>query len=531
MSAPWLVVVPLLAACTGEISDAPAPPPLMDAPIEGEGPDGLPELRHSPGVRLLSADEYRSVVLDLFDVVVNDAPGLQVVAGHGAITLAQAVGYDDVEAYYELGLGVAEQVVDGLDLECGAPETQCAEQWVAPVLRRALHREDADVERYLSILAEPAAGDDVSSRLTTLIAALLSSPDFLYRRELGRGRVARGVRELADVEIAQRMSFLLWQTAPDEALLAAAAAGELRSASGRRVHFMRMFADPRTRRGLRTFVADWMALNEGGIDSKDPEVLEGVAANLSSAAATSFDATVDRVLLDAERSFPALLGTDVFVGSQEVGDVIGTRSGAGEHIDLNVAERRGILTHPHVIAAHTKESGASPFPIGKFVNEQFLCELIDPPPMIPEVDEEELEGETFRERMESRTASPACQGCHERIGPPGFAFLNFDPIGRYRAADSSGIPFDASGSLRIGNDLLPFANAGELAAVLADHPVVARCTARRLFRWTFGHFEHEDDGGFVSELEDVSVGQAGAVQALLEALVTSETFSQVRIEP
>ncbi|MEM9072722.1 MAG: DUF1588 domain-containing protein [Myxococcota bacterium] len=518
-----------LVGCTGTIGDVTElePPVVPDGPTRGE--DGLPDYRHSPGVRVLTQREYRNAVADLLGVELarTEAPAEQVVAGHGQIALAQAVGYDEVDSFYELGVQAAEEAVATLDAGCDFADIACAREWSGGFLERAFR--GAPTDRYAGILEDADAGETVEERLETLIAAALSSPHFLYRREVGEGGTNRGTRRLSGEEIASRLSFLVWQSGPDAELRAA----DLRDPSVRLAQLTRLLDDPRARIGMHGFVYDWMGLSEGGVASKDPEVLAGTPASLAASAEMSFDLLLDRVLFEEEGTFPALLTTEEYVVDTAVGALVGVDDATESFASaaINSAERRGVLMHPMVLAAHTKESGASPFPLGKFINEHLLCEVIDPPAMIPEVDEEEIEGETFRERMEARTAAPACQSCHRRIGPPGFAFLSFDPVGRYQAEDGLGRPFDTSGVLPAGDDMIVFENASEMAQGLAAHPSTARCVARRMFRWTFGHFEHEDDQELVDTLEEVAVAEDGAMRPLLDALVASEAFTRVRVEP
>jgi len=525
------------AGAVGRASDPASDPAASGAgtarPI---GADGLPDYRTSPGVRLLTRREYSHSIESLLGVKVdaNLVPLEQQVAGHGQIAAAQGVGLDDVDAYYSLGLQVAQTVVARDGAGCSFDDRACAAKYVDDLLVRAF-REPLSAEgraRYLTILDAPAAGSATRARLVTLVAAALSSPDFLYRKEIGSGSpTAGGVGKLSDYEIATRLSYLLGETGPDQPLLDAAASGALQSPAGRLAQLDRLITGSDARLGMRGFVFDWLGLSEGKIENKDPEVLKATPPNYAADALESLGLLVDDVLFDKERDFLRLLDVDRFVANQSMAGFLGidgaTSSDFGP-LALKTAERRGVLTHPAVLAAHTKESGASPFPIGKFIYERMLCEVIGKPVQIPSVDVTPVQGETLRQKLEGMTAGPSCSTCHTRIGPPGFAFLAYDPVGRYQANDGLGRPYDTAGVVPVGGDNVAFQNAPDLVMKLAGHPNTARCVARRMFRWTFGRFEGEPDKAFMDGFQTSTVTQGAAVTEVLKALVGSETFAQVR---
>ncbi len=521
-------------AVVGDGGSDPTPPAVVAArPV---GADGLPDYRTSPGARLLTRREYAHSIESLLGVKVdpNLVPLEQQVAGHGQIAAAQGVGLDHVDAYYALGLQVAETVVARDGMGCSFDDRACAAKYVEALLVRAFREPlSADARaRYLAILDAPAAGSATRARLVTLIAAALSSPDFLYRKEIGSGSpTADGVAKLSDYEIATRLSYLVGETGPDQPLLDAAASGALQSPAGRLAQLDRLLVGSDARLGMRGFVFDWLGLSEGKIENKDPEVLKATPPNYAVDALESLGLLVDNVLFDKERDFLRLLDADRFVANQSMATFLGIDGGASSGfgpLALNTAERRGVLMHPAVLAAHTKESGASPFPIGKFIYERVLCEVIGKPAQVPSVDATPMQGVTLRQKLEGMTAGSPCSTCHSRIGPPGFAFLPYDPVGRYKPDDGLGRPYDTAGVVPVGGDNVAFQNAPDLASKLAGHPNTARCVARRMFRWTFGRFEGEPDKPFLDGFQTSAVTGGAGVTAVLQALVGSETFAQVR---
>ncbi|MEM9694943.1 MAG: DUF1592 domain-containing protein, partial [Myxococcota bacterium] len=459
----------------------------------------------------------------------TSVPLERVDAGHGQIAAVQGVTYDEVDTYYELAADAAAQSPAVED--CTTRE--CAETWATTLLHRAFRGADdeATLAHYLGVLDDPRAGDDINQRLVTLVAAALSSPQFLYRQEIGTTPhpSTPSLVALTPHEVATRLAFLVWGVGPDDALLAEADAGGLLTAEQRLAALTRMLDDPRAASGLAAFVHDWMGLYQGGIDTKDPEVLASTPAGLASLAATSYGATVESTLFEEKGSFASLVSLDHFYVDEAVASVIGLDASGADLSRVELPpERQSLLLHPHVVAAHSKESGVSPFLQGEFVYQNLLCLTIGVPDDIPALEEEDLGDVTLREQLEAVTSPPACQTCHSRIGPSGFAFLPFDPIGRYSTEDGRGRPWDTTGSVPVGDEELDFDGAAELLHGLAEHPELHRCVARRMFRWTYGMFESDADGASVSELEEAAVEDATAVEPLLRAIVGAELFGYVR---
>jgi hypothetical protein len=136
---------------------------------------------------------------------------------------------------------------------------------------------------------------------------------------------------------------------------------------------------------------------------------------------------------------------------------------------------------------------------------------------------------TLRQRLEAMTAVQPCKSCHDRIGPPGFAFLPFDPVGRFNRNDASGKPFDTTGTLLVKGTPVPFTSASDMAAKLAADPASSRCVSRRLFRWAFGRFESAKDKSALAALEAEGASSEAGVTELLRHVVGSTGFAQVRL--
>ncbi len=517
---------------TGSGSESGRAPSSGDDGDPGPGPTAE---HGSPGLRMLTQREFHNSVEDLFGVSIplEDIPQEAIVEGHAHIASAQGVGLTDAERYYELGLEVAQSWLAGDTASCDPSSLVCAQELATALLPRAYRRplQAEELQRALAMLEDPEGGANTPERLETLIAATLSSPHFLYRSERGVEPVVDRPHALwlDNYEIAARLSFLVWQSGPDEALIAAAAAGELRDPQARLVHLQRMLGDSKAARGQMGFVSDWMGtVGRSTVDDKDPEVLADTSTALRASADESLRRTVAGALLDEGGRYSALLDADAYWMDTELAELLGAAP-VQDGFELRALDssRRGLLMHPSVLAAHTKESGASPFTIGDFVAANILCLNFGPPAQLPEFDPGENPDATLRERLEMLTEPAECQACHRVIGPPGFAFLGFDPIGRYTPADGLGRPWDTTGQIPLGLSEIEFDNAADLSSQLAAHEGTARCIARRMYRWTYGYFESDAVEDDVEALEAASVDTDAEVLRVLESLVLSDAFAQV----
>jgi hypothetical protein len=497
----------------------------------------------APGLRRLTSAEYVNTISDLVGFQVTaDVPDELIVGGHSEIAGAQKTGYDDTNRYVEIALDVAEAVAPKLLVQMACKDDACSAKWAADFVQRAFRSVPPKtiLDRYGAMLASTGtdAGTTAQARLTTFLAAVLASPDFLYRREIGTGPVAGDatLRALDSYEVATRLSYLVWQSMPDATLAQAAAAGALSQPAQRLAQVDRMLGDARIKKGLGGFVRDWMALFEDQLSKKSPDVLKGVGATLPQSAAKSLSMFVDDVLAAPPTArFSDLLASDVAYVDSTLAPVLGLaiKPTTYQKVNLDTAQRRGILMQPLVLGTHTKESGLSPFPIGKFLYENLLCESIPPPPATFTPPTDNLnDTQTLRQKLEAMTANEPCSTCHSRIGPPGFAFLPFDPIGRYKNTDVRGKPYDTTGALVLGGqtEKVPFSSASDLANKLAGQPAVQRCVARRMFRWSYGRYESDRDAAALGAIEQASVASGSGVAELLRRLVAAPDFAQVRVQ-
>ena len=269
--------------------------------------------------------------------------------------------------------------------------------------------------------------------------------------------------------LASRLSFFLWNSAPDPELLAAAASGALATPAGLNAEVRRLLAHPHAARTREDFHRGWLHLDDLDAITRDaPELTPALARDLRRSALLG----IEDVYQNGARVERLFLAPTLF------------ESGAIESVyGLRPAERRGLLTHPALLALLANPDASDPIQRGLFIEEKVLCQPtpapIDDVPQLPPL----RPGLSTRARLEQHRAHPACAACHRLFDPVGLAFEHYDAIGRYRTTDQ-GVPVDASGEIDQGLDIDGrFADGRELIDRLAASGTVRSCLTRHWFEY------------------------------------------------
>ncbi len=414
---------------------------------------------------------------------------------------------------------------------CAGAGSACVDAVLDGVGRRLFRRPLSSGERarYRALYAA-AEEDQAGVGREAVLGALLQSPSFLYRAELG-GAAAGGVVTLDGYERATALSYLAWGTTPDDALLDAAATGALDTPAGLSAQLERLLADPRASGATEAFVSQW--LDVGRLDSapKDAAVYPAFDAGLRAAMREETRRFVDHVVRERHGTLGDLLTSrETFVGGA-LGDLYGAPAGAVQPWTQD-AVRAGLLTQASVLAVHGGPAGSSPIQRGKLVRERLLCQPLPPPPANVSVKPPPVDPtKSTRERFAAHGAVEPCLSCHRLMDPIGFAFEGFDGIGRARATEA-GHPVDTRGSiLDAGSASGDVTGAAEVAARLAASPEVRACFASQWVRFGFGVDEEEELPCLTDGLRMSFQEGDGSVEGLLRALVATPHFTTRRADP
>lgn len=534
----------MLSACTGVIGE--------DDPSRTAGPnnsaDGTPGQSSSqcvatrPGrapIRRMTRTEFDNTVRDLLSDTTKPARSFA--------PDEESLGFDNnADALGMSGL-LAEQVMEASEklataavarLNTIAPacdtatvgESECARRFIATWGKRAWRRALAEDElnELHALYAKGAADGGYKSGIELVIQRVLQSPFFMYRVERGDAATLKdGVVRLTGYEQATRLSYFLWNSTPDDALLKDAESGVLATAEGVESVARRMLKDPRSKQAVGNFHAQWLELGHLELTSKDPVLFPQFDAALRTAMRTETETFVDEVFWRSG-SFDELLSAPYSFMDAKVAGLYGVPAPSGSgfvKVALDPAQRAGILTHPSLLTLHAKANQTSPVHRGKFVRERLLCTQLPPPPNDIVIEPPDLDpGLSTRDRFKEHSKNPACTGCHRLMDPIGFGFEHYDAIGRYRKKDGT-FDVDANGEIHASEDVNgTFVGAIQLGQKLAKSKQVKACMVTQWFRYSFGRSETEADVCTLKQLNESFAKANYDLRELLVQLTKTETF-------
>jgi hypothetical protein len=359
-----------------------------------------------------------------------------------------------------------------------ADETSCARKILSTLARRAYRGEvTPDDLRVLDDFFRRgrAEGGTFDAGIDLALRRILSSPRFIFRVEHDPASVAPdAVYALSDLELASRLSFFLWSSIPDDALLELADRGRLKIPSVLQGQVRRMLADPKAQALVDNFLGQWLQLRN--LRGKQPNSHEfpDFDDNLRRALEGEMELFFASIVRE-DRSVLDLMTADYTFVNERLARHYGIPNVYGSHfrrVTLQDETRRGLLGKGAILLVTSHPHRTSPVLRGKWILENVLGSPPPPPPdVVPpfEEDTEARKPKSVRERMEQHRRNPACAGCHRMIDPAGLALENFDAVGAWRTRDGGtrGTEVDASGQLVDGTQIN---GVVELRAALVREP-------------------------------------------------------------
>jgi len=515
-------------------------------------PEGAPSgLRPAGALRRLTFQQYSNSVIDLLgarvtvppvetDAFSDDEFILTSVAAAGTVASPRAIEQFDGAAR-ELARQVFDPAARAAFVGCTPANAAdaCVRRFLAGFGRRAWRRtlDEAELGRYAAAVASVAqAPGDVWRGLELATAAMLSSPHFLYRVELGTPAAGDpGRRVLGDDELATRLSYGLWDTTPDPALQEAAARGDLLAKPDvLRANIERLLASPRARPPLLTFFSEW--LGTSGLDKnglvKDAAAYPAATKTLARAMYQEIEALVASLVFEAkDADLLSLYDTRRTFVTAELAQLYGLPANAvpaGDQpspVMLPEGARGGFLTSGAFLALNARSSMTSPTLRGQFIRERLLCQTVPAPPdnvdtTLPPPPPGKVE--TMRERLTRHMADPGCASCHRLMDPAGLALEGFDGLGRFRETDG-GRPLDLTGVL----DDQSFEGAQGLARMVRMHPQAAPCLIQQLVQQMTGTHDHQAAASLAAELGPAWKAAGGRLTPFLTTFAAGELFRTV----
>jgi mono/diheme cytochrome c family protein len=400
-----------------------------------------------------------------------------------------AVSAEWTEAATEAAIEAAGHIAERLDELAGASpgeapaRERAAREFAAQLVERAFRRPLTADDRRLYVDGRFDGAPDLETAVRRVALLALSSPRFLYVEP------ASLAGETPDAwAVASRLSFALWDSLPDRELLDAAAAGKLASREAVLREASRMLADPRALAKLRRFLHHWLDIEHAPELAKDSGRFPGFDAALAADLRASLDLFLEDVLRsEGAADFRRLLrSSDIYLNGR-LAEYYGFELPAGapfQKATAGDARRAGVLSHPYLMARFAYTDVSSPIHRGVFLVRGVLGRPLIPPPeafapLAPELHPEL----TTRERVLLQTSPEACQPCHRKINPLGFALEHFDAAGRYRT-EEKGKPVDASGAWELpSGETRTFQGVAELGEFLAQSEEVHQAFVEQLFEY------------------------------------------------
>jgi hypothetical protein len=522
-----------------------APVPFVPTPTAPEPPA---QAASPARIRRLANVEIENVVADLLGGPAGVTAGfLEDPRPHGYDTDADELVVSESK-FDELGAmaeRVAARLTDAAHLGASGPcpageaAEACARRFIAATTRRSWGRPaDPDEQTRLVQVFEKGAATgtgpggagvtDQTAGLALVAEAILLSPHFVYRTELG-SPAATGPVTLTGAEIASAISFLTRGAPPDAPPLEAGLSGQLLQPGTRAAHTARLLGTPGGRRQMARFVRSWLGIDDVAVINKDLAVFPQFSPPLRQAISRELVTFLDHVFTDRGGRLDDLLLADytfpgppesVIYGDGELLDPIGDFS----RVRLDPTRRRGLLSSPAFLARHALVAQTNPVERGLLVRGQMLCQDLPPPP--PSVQAMTPMGgpeTTTRSKYEAHQKDPSCRACHQFLDALGFGFEQFDPIGRFRSHEGAN-PVDATGELA-GSDVDgTFVGPAALAERLQKSALVRRCLVQQLWQFAQGREIAAADAAEIDFLTWQFAEADRSIPRLIEAMVARPGF-------
>jgi hypothetical protein len=529
-----------LAYFTGAIIFALAP----DFRSSAQRPDEAATIK--PALRRLTESQYRRIINDVF------GSGLQINARfeperreEGLLAVGNAelsVTSSGFEQYFTLAGSIAEQALDAKKRAALVPcqpanakqvDDPCARQFVAKYGERLFRRPLTEAET-LARMKTAAAGaqkaGDFYAGLKLALTSLLIAPEFLFRVETAERNPGEAEQyRLNAYTKAARLSFLLWDTGPDEELLAAARSGAIHTETGLQQQLNRLIASPRFEDGVRAFFADMLQFDGFENLIKDPAIYPKFNQSVSDSAKEQTLKTITELLVRQKRDYRDLFTANETFINRPLAAVyripFASNNEWAAYTFPPSSGRSGILTQISFLALHAHAGISSPTKRGIKVLEIFLGEPTPEPPANVDFSKvrDSTQG-TVRGRLLDHMNNKGCIGCHRRTDPPGLALEHFDGLGQTRTMENNSL-IDVTADF----EGRKFTGAQGLGSLLRDDPRVPETLVRNVFAYGAGRKVEVQDDAYLAAQTKAFARNGYRLPDLMAQIAASPEFFQVII--
>jgi len=527
-----------VAAFIGVLAFAATPRAETSGPAPGEA------TQIKVAVRRITESEYRHSIGDIFgpDIKINARfepekreDGLLAI-GNAELSLTSS-GF---EQYFTLASSISDQVLGDKQRTALVPckpadpkraDDACARQFIEKYGERLFRRPltESEIQARLKIASAGASqAGDFYAGLKLALTSLLAAPEFLFRVETAEPDPANpGQYRLDAYTKASRVSFLLWDSAPDEELLAAARSGAIHTEVGLKEQITRLTSSPRFEQGVRAFFADMLQLD--GLENmvKDTTIYPKFSQLVSDSAKEQILRTTFDLLVNQKQDYRDLFTSNRAFINRPLASVYKVPFASSGEWTLysfpTSAERSGVLTEIAFLSLFAHPGSSSPTKRGIKMLEIFMCEPTpDPPANVDFSRVQDSTKGTIRGRLLDHMNNPGCAGCHRRTDPPGLALEHFDGLGQLRTTEN-GSPIDVSAEVKH----VKIDGATGLGKFLHDDPRVIGCLVHNVFAYGIGRAPDEHDDDYLSSDAKAFAAAGYRLPDLMMQIASSPEFFRV----
>ncbi|MEP7209250.1 MAG: DUF1592 domain-containing protein [Alphaproteobacteria bacterium] len=498
-------------------------------------------------VRRITESQYRHTIADIFGPAVKinarfepekREDGLLAVGGR---ELSVTTG--GLEQYFAMATSIADQTLDEKTrnatvgckpADATRADAACARMFVQKYGERLFRRPLTEAEISARVDTASKGADsthDFYRGLKLALSSMLVAPEFLFRVETAERDPANpnGLRLTAGTK-AEMLSFLLWDTAPDAELVAAAKSGAIHTDAGLKQQVARLTASPRLQDGARAFFTDMLQLDQFESLNKDPASYPKFSqAVADSAREETLKTIVDQLVVKRMDYRDIFTSEETYIDRPLAAVYQVPFSSADEWTTYTFpksAERSGILTEVTFLSLFSHPGRSSPTKRGVKLHEIFMCQPTpDPPANVDFSKVQAIENGTVRTRLIDHMTNAGCSSCHARSDPPGLALEHFDGLGQLRTTENGAV-IDVSAE--IGGAKL--VGAQGLGQMMHDSPQVPACLVRNVFDYGVGRpIDYKSMPYYTAETKAFADG-GYQLPALYSRIATSPEFFKV-VEP
>jgi hypothetical protein len=432
---------------------------------------------------------------------------------------------------------IADRVVDdaallALLVPAGAPDDLAGKRlaFIEELGKRAYRRPltQAETDAYAALFDKGPqlvdGVDDFAKGARLVIQGVLQSPYFVYRVEASN-EVVQGLIPLSGWEVASKLSYMLWNSMPDDELFAAAESGELGTPEGVKAQAERLLADDRSRAMVAAFHEQLFDYHLYEDLYKDETLFPQFSPELGFDMQREAEMFIEDVVFASEGGIEQILTEPYTFVNAPLAAIYGLDGSYGsdfQRVDLDPNERAGLLTRVGFLASNATKREQHSIKRGVFVNHRITCAPLPPPPdnvpPLPAADG----FKTNRERVETHTGEGTCgESCHGiYINPAGFAFEHYNALGQFNL-EENGYPVNAADTYPLDSGPISYEDAIDFSALLGAAEEVHECYARHWLQYSYGRKVQEGDE---PTLPDLATASRQGAKSLILALTQTYAF-------